>query len=154
MLRHVVQQQQRKVILTNNSTGMAKKNFILIILLCFVFPFIALSQSEDCIIQLQEAERLYDLGQVENIPQMLEDCIADGFNKEERLQAYKLIILTFLTDDNMRKADSAMFDFLQRYPEYELTVADPAEFNYLFGSYKTLPLYSLGVTLGTSFSSV
>jgi hypothetical protein len=138
----------------NNSIGMAKKNLILTIILSAVISFTANGQSEDCVIQLQEAERLYSQGQVENIPQMLEDCIAEGFNKEERLQAYKLIILTFLTDDNMRKADSAMIDFLKRYPEYEITVADPAEFVYLFGSYKTLPLYSLGVTLGTSFSSV
>jgi len=133
---------------------MVKKILILSIILCTVVFNQANSQTDECVIKLQEAERLYSLGQIENIPEMLGDCITEGFNKDERLQAYKLIILTYLMDDNMRRADSAMADFLKRYPEYELTAADPAEFDYLFGSYKTLPLYSLGISLGTSLSSV
>ncbi len=127
---------------------MAKKILILSIILCTIVTYRVNSQSEECVFQLQEAERLYSLGQVENIPQMLESCIAEGFNKEERLQAYKLIILTFLTDDNMQKADSAMVNFLKRYPEYEITPADPAEFVYLKNSYKTTPTFSLGVVGG------
>ncbi len=133
---------------------MVRKIFILSIVFCTVVSYPMYSQSDECVIQLQEAERLYSLGQTENIPSMLEDCITDGFNKDERLQAYKLIILTFLMDDDMRRADSAMADFLKRYPEYELTAADPAEFGYLFGSYNTIPAYSLGINLGTTFSSV
>lgn len=131
---------------------MAKKILILSIILCSVVTYRVNSQSEECVFMLQEAERLYSLGQVENIPQMLESCIADGFNKEERLQAYKLIILTFLTDDNMNKADSAMVDFLKRYPEYEITPADPAEFVYMKNSYKTIPSYSIGVIGGVNLS--
>jgi len=140
--------------MNNSIFGMVKKIFILSFIFCTVVSYRVYSQSDECVIQLQEAERLYSLGQTENIPEMLKSCITEGFNKDERLQAYKLIILTYLMDDNMRSADSAMVDFLKRYPEYELTAADPAEFNYLFGSYETLPLYSLGVNLGTCFSSV
>ena len=131
---------------------MVKKILILSSIFFTVTAFRGISQSEECIFQLQEAERLYSIGQVENIPQMLESCIAEGFNKEERLQAYKLIILTFLTDDNMHNADSAMLDFLKRYPEYEITPADPAEFVYLKNSYKTTPTFSLGVVGGTNLS--
>lgn len=131
---------------------MVKKIFIQSLILCTVIVFRVNSQSEECIFQLQEAERLYNLGQVENIPGMLESCIAEGFNKEERLQAYKLIILTFLTDDNMLKADSAMVDFLKRYPEYEITPADPAEFVYLKNSYKTTPTFSIGVVGGINLT--
>lgn len=131
---------------------MARNTVILSIILFTVVTLQANSQSEECVIQLQEAERLYTLGQVEGIPQMLEDCIAEGFNKEERLQAYKLIILTYLTDDNMRKADSAMVDFLKRYPEYEINVADPAEFVYLKNSYKTIPSFSIGVIGGVNLT--
>ena len=131
---------------------MIKKILILSIILSNVITYSVYSQSEECVIKLQEAEQLYALGQVENIPQMLEDCIVEGFNKEERLQAYKLIILTFLTDDNMRKADSAMVNFLKRYPEYEITVADPAEFVYLKKSYKTIPSFSVGVIGGLNLA--
>ena len=42
---------------------MAKKNIILTIILSAVISFTAQSQSEDCVIQLLEAERLYSLGQ-------------------------------------------------------------------------------------------
>jgi len=131
---------------------MVKKILILSIILCTLVAFKVNSQSEECVFRLQEAERLYSVGQVENIPQMLESCITEGFNKEERLQAYKLIILTFLSEDNMQKADSAMVDFLKRYPEYEITPADPAEFVYLKKSYKTIPSFSLGVIGGVNLS--
>lgn len=131
---------------------MAKKIFILSIILCTVVSYRVNSQSEECVFTLQEAERLYSLGQIENIPEMLDSCIVEGFNKDERLQAYKLIILTYLMDDNMRKADSAMVDFLKKYPEYEITPADPAEFVYVKNSYKTIPSFSLGVIGGINMT--
>lgn len=127
---------------------MTKKSVALLLFFSTALLFRVSGQSEECVFQLQEAERLFSLGQIENIPQMLDSCIREGFTKEERLQAYKLIINTFLMDDNMMAADLMMQIMLKRYPEYEITPADPAEFVFLKNSYKTIPAFSLGVAGG------
>lgn len=111
-------------------------------------------QSEECVFKLQEAEELYNDGLPENIPEILDSCIRSGFTKDERLQAYKLIILSYLFDDDQEEAEQQMYQFLKRYPEYEITPADPADFVFLFNSYNALPLNSVSVTIGTCFSFI
>jgi len=113
-----------------------------------------LGLAQDCIFKLQEAEKLYTQGLIEEIPELLDSCIQKGFSKDEKLQALKLIILAHLFDDNLEEADNKMYNFLRLYPEYEITPADPAEFVQLFESYNVLPRFSVGVHMGTSLSLI
>ena len=63
----------------------------------FVVPLLAgtfsMAQQEDCAFKLREAQQLYNEGRIETVPGMLQPCIQRGFTQEERLQAFKLIIL-------------------------------------------------------------
>lgn len=113
-----------------------------------------LGLAQDCIFKLQEAEKLYTQGLIEEIPQLLEPCIKRGLSKEDKLQAFKLVILSYLFDDNQQEAEREIFNYIKQYPEYEITPTDPTEFVYLFESYNPVPVYSIGGSLGSNLSLI
>jgi opacity protein-like surface antigen len=106
----------------------------------------------DCVFKLDEAQNSYEEGVFQSIPDLLLPCMERGFNKDEKLRAYKLLILTYLFDDQQDKAEELMLEFLGKYPEYQITAADPVEFQHLFEDYQTIPVYSFGITLGGNFT--
>jgi hypothetical protein len=115
------------------------------LLLYFTAPVFS---QDDCTSKLQEAQNLYDQGLIEEIPKMLTPCLEEGFTRAQKIEAYKLIILSYLFDDNQFEAEKSMVEFLRKYPEYELMTDDPIEFEYLFESYRTTSIFSFGPTIG------
>ena len=130
------------------------KKFCCIIIFVVGFLNISFSQQEDCIFKLQEAEKLYTQGLIEEIPQLLEPCIKRGLSKEDKLQAFKLVILSYLFDDNQQEAEREILNYIKQYPEYEITPTDATEFVYLFESYNPVPVYSFGGSLGLNTSLI
>ncbi len=128
----------------------AIRKFVAGILMVFLSGGISsqLHAQNQCVFSLQRAERLYQQGLIEEIPGLLIPCIKSGFNRDERMTAYKLLIQSLLYDDQTEEADKYMQEFLARFPEYQITPADQAEFAFLFNTYHTVPVYSLGVILG------
>ena len=120
-----------------------------LLIIGFLMP--VYSQSE-CVFSLQRAERLYQQGNLEEIPGLLNNCIEKGFTRDERLTAYKLLIQSYLYNDQLELADQTMLEFLGHYPEYELTPADQAEFEQLFHSYETKATWSVSISGGGVFS--
>lgn len=112
------------------------------------------AQDDDCAFTLSKAQKLYDAGNIEQIPTMLQTCLNTGFNREENLQAYKLLVLSYLFDSNEAEAEKILLSFLRKYPEYQITTTDPAEFVQLFSKYRTLPLSTIGVTVGANYSNM
>jgi hypothetical protein len=102
----------------------------------------------DCVTKIQEAQKFYDQGMIDEIPQMLAPCMADGFTRVQKIEAYKLIILSYLFDDEQFEAEKTMLEFLKKYPEYEIMPNDPIEFVYFFESYRTTSVFSFGVSAG------
>lgn len=125
---------------------------LLILIILFKGLTSALLAQNECVFSMQRAERLYQQGLVQDIPSLLLPCLKSGFTREERLGAYKLLILAYLYDDHPVEAEKSMLEFLKKFPEYEITPADPAEFSFLFGTYKTIPLFSTGLLLGGGLS--
>jgi hypothetical protein len=103
---------------------------------------------DDCSSKIKEAQKYYDQGMIDEIPQMLAPCMADGFTRGQKIEAYKLIILSYLFNDNQYEAEKTMIEFLKKYPEYEIMPNDPVEFVYLFESYRTTSVFSFGLTAG------
>ena len=122
------------------------KHIILILPALFVLESFA--QQEDCAFKLQEAQQLYAAGRIENVPDMLQACIERGFTQEDRLQAFKLIILCQIYDDELDKAHEGMLAFLGRYPEYTLSTTDPDEFRFIFEQYRTRPILDVWAFAG------
>lgn len=125
----------------------------IIITLIFTLCHAYVIGQEDCIKSFQRAKRLYDQGIIDEIPEILGPCIESGFTRAQKIEAYKLIILAYLFDDNQYEAEKNMLEFLKKYPEYEVMPNDPVEFVYLFESYKTKAIISLGFTLGPNFTN-
>jgi hypothetical protein len=126
------------------------KNIFLFISAFFVISGAA---QEDCLKSFQNARQLYDQGMIDEIPEILAPCIESGFTRAQKIEAYKLIILAYLFDDNQYEAEKSMLEFLKKYPEYEIMPSDPVEFVYLFESYKTKAIFSMGVTLGPNLAN-
>ncbi len=107
---------------------------------------------DECAFILEEAQDMFDAGLIETIPAKLSQCLETGFTKEEKLQAHKLIILSYLFDDNVEKAEEAMLSFLSDFPAYVPVATDPSEFITLMNTYDTRPVLMLGGSLGFNFS--
>ncbi len=125
-----------------------------IIFVIFLLLIIARVDAQvDCAINLKKAQKLYSQGVIEEIPNLLNSCLEKGFNTEDKIQAYKLLILTYLYDDKKDDAEATMLKFLKTSPEYKINPAiDPAEFIFLFNSYNTKPIFSIGFTAGINYS--
>ena len=110
---------------------------------------------KDCALTLKEAQKSYEDGLLEKIPNMLKPCIKSGFSKEDKLQALRLIILTNLFEDDALQADEHMEKLLKIEPEYIVNEAvDPIEFINLLNSFQTNPIYTFGITGGLNFSQI
>jgi hypothetical protein len=109
--------------------------------------------SQDCAVKLQEAQLLFDRGQVELVAGSLMPCLEAGnFSKEDELSAYKLLIHSLLLDEKIDMAEEAMLSFLKRNPEYEHTAADYSGFIYLKNRFQVRPVLMLSVKAGLNYS--
>lgn len=108
-----------------------------------------------CSQTLREAQLTYEKGRIDLVPEQLASCLQSGFNKEEKITAYKLLVNTYLYFNERDKAESAMTSFLTLNPEYEIDViADPSEFINLYNSFRTTPIYLLGGKAGSNITSI
>ena len=80
-------------------------------------------------------------------------CMAEGFTRAQRIEGYKLLILTYLFDDDQFEAEKTMMEFLKKFPEYEIMPNDPVEFVYLFETYRTTSVFSVGLSAGFNLTN-
>lgn len=121
------------------------------ILISALFSLQALSQEPPtCAEKLQSAKSLFDRGQVEQIPELINDCLKNGFNREESLEAYKLLIQVQLFNEKLGQADSAMLSFLRANPEYQVSPTDHSGFVSLFNNFYSKIIIQTSLHLGLS----
>lgn len=123
------------------------------IIYVLIFISLQISAQTSCLNTLREAKQLYEEGLIDEIPDLLSGCMEDGFTRAQRVEAYKLIILAYLFDDDQFAAEKTMDEFLRKFPEYEVMPNDPVEFVYLLESYKTSSVYTLNFTFGPTFGN-
>ena len=131
---------------------MKKYAFFLLCFLITTIQVIAHEQTENlCTQKLKEAQKSYDNGLIERVPEMLKSCLDNGFSRNEKLQAYRLQILAYLFLDDNAAAEESLLKLLKIDPEYKVnTAVDPIELITLYDSYRTLPLYSIGFMGGVN----
>jgi len=125
---------------------------IILFLSLVLLPF-NLQAQKSCLNTLREAKELYEGGLIDEIPELLSGCMESGFTRTQRIEAYKLIILAYLFDDDQFQAERMMDEFLKKFPEYEVMSNDPVEFVYLLESYKTSSFYSFNLFFGPNFTN-
>ncbi len=125
------------------------KVFLIFFLISITVP---VTGQLNCSATLERAEGLFDQGIIEEIPQILEACMKSGFNPQEKMRAQKLMVLTYLFDNDIDNAERVMLDFLRTNPEYTAKPTDPVEFTALLSGFRTIPVISAGFFIGGNLS--
>ncbi len=109
---------------------------------------------DDCTVKLIEAEKLYEDGKIEKVPDLIDNCIESGFNKENKISALRLLTLVYLYEDNVDKAGETLLQLLKVSPEYKIDRnLDPIEFIRLYSMYSTESVFSLGIVGGANITT-
>lgn len=127
-----------------------QKLFILIMAFLAIPFYISAQEAGSCAEKLKSAQSFFEKGQIDQIPALLTGCLKSGFKKEEELAAYKLLIQTYLLNDKLEAADSAMLAFLKSNPEYQLSKTDHSSFVYLFNTFDVKSVIKIGIHAGLS----
>jgi hypothetical protein len=126
--------------------------------LLFVILFVAIAsgsyaQITSCAQTLRLARSTYEQGRLHEIPSLLQRCLEKGFSQEEKIEAYKILALSYIYLEEPENADKAMLNILRTDPEFQINpTVDPAEFIALYNSFRTTPIYSIGLKLGPSYN--
>jgi hypothetical protein len=120
----------------------------------------ATSFAQTCAQTLRLARATYEQGRLHEIAKQLENCLKSpeegGFSKVEkqlRVDAYKILCLSYIYLEEPQKADEAMLNLKRTDPYYRPNPeVDPAEFVALYRSFREDPIYRFGGTLGANFS--
>lgn len=125
------------------------------ILFGFVFSICCLvsgyAQTSSCAQTLRLARSTYELGRLHEIPTLIDGCLKDGFTVQEKVEALKLLTQTYIYLEEPEKAEESMLQLLNTDHFYEVNEnVDPAEFVALFRTFRTDPVFSIGVKFGTN----
>jgi hypothetical protein len=128
-------------------------------ILTFIAPRLATAQQQPqqknnttCAQTLRLARSVYENGRLHELEGLLEGCVkADQWTTQERVDAYKLLTLAYIYMEEPEKADAMMLSILQTDPEFRPNNnIDPAEFVALWSTFRTDPVYRLGVKVGAN----
>lgn len=112
------------------------------------------AQRSDCGQVLSKAQDLYKEGRISEIADILEPCLDEGFTKQEKVEAYRLLTLSNLYFNEREKAEKSMTLLLKSGPEYKLRPTDPNEFVQLYNSFRTTPYLLIGGKFGVNVSDI
>ena len=120
-----------------------KRFFYISLFTVLLYP----AKAQDCPQKLDEAKRAYYNGQLQNVPKLLEGCL-ENLDRADLLDAYKILIYTYLIEGEAEKADEYMVALLKTEPLYQVQGSDLQEFKNLRNSYTSISKYTVGVTIG------
>jgi len=115
----------------------------------------AIGQNQ-CAESLIEAENLYREGKLYDIPTILSECLENGFTKEEKIRAYRLMTLSYLFLNYENEADRTYLNLLKLSPEFKVNEElDPMELINHHEKFTTKPIFYLNpLKIGVNFSGV
>lgn len=120
--------------------------------LIVLFPFFSNAQSS-CVQNLREARNFYDAGKLNDLPKLLLKCIDNGFSKEEKVEALRLVTLSYLFNEEQEKAEASYLRLLKIEPEYQVNLdSDPTELIILSERYDTNPKFFYGLKGGVPYN--
>lgn len=128
------------------------KRLLLLISIGCILSVRLMAQSS-CTQTLRTARATYDQGRLHELPALLEGCLRNGFTQQERVEAYKLLTLAYIYLEEPTKADESMLNLLRTDHYFEINPAtDPAEFIGLYKTFRTTPIYRIGIKIGANGS--
>ena len=98
---------------------------------------------------LRLARATYEQGRLHEIPTQLDTKVIAQMTKSEKVEAYKILCLSYIYLEEPKQADEAMLNILRSDPYFQINEAiDPAEFVALYRTFRTLPIFRIGAKLG------
>jgi len=117
------------------------RSLVLRVLPLIIYLFsgtVALQAQQPCgNTSLEEALKAYQNGNFERVEQLISTCLTTGYTIEQKIQAYKLLALTYLALDKRSEAEGAIDHIFRLNPDFSTTPFDPQKFAYLVNSRKT-----------------
>ena len=135
---------------------MMSGKFLFIIFIIFALTAeSALVFGQTCGETLNKARDSFNSGHLYEIPALLKPCLDNGFNKDQKIEAYWLLTRTYLFIDDPISAEDSYLKLLKQDPEYQIDPErDPVDMVYLSKKFKTTPIFVLYTKLGTNLSTV
>jgi hypothetical protein len=128
---------------------MMKKFFFLILFLTLAYQ--GWSQTS-CAQTLRLAQSIYDQGRLYELEELIAKSLKNPSlecSKVEQLGLLKLLTLSYIYLEEPKKADESMLTLLNTNPYFEPNIdVDPAEFVALYKTFRTQPIFRLGVSFG------
>ncbi len=120
-----------------------------LILSLLLFGLLLGTQAQNCEEKLKQAQQSFDEGRIRKVEPILSKCLENGFTKDQKIRAYKLLAKTYIYLDRQADADTIVLKILGEDPDQKSDPeADPKEYVVKFSTFKTIPVLSLGASGG------
>jgi len=98
---------------------------------------------------LLDAQSLFAAGKLNQVSAKLDSCFKNNPTKDERVQAYKLLSVTYTYLEDYVKAENSVLNLLRLENEYKVNQdIDPTEFIKLYQKFRTYPIFHIGLRAG------
>ncbi len=118
--------------------------------------FEAMAQADSCSVKLKNANLGFDQGDYDGAVKLLRSALSEcQLDKIEKIQANKLLIMSYLKIDNLEEADKVAATIMKIDPYYkpDKFKDDPA-YCALFEKYQPTPVLRIGLNAGVNFSMI
>lgn len=143
---------------------MIKKKLRIAIIISMLLGFEVSAQTPqtqvNCTQTLRSARGTYDQGRLHELPALVNGCLIKsedngGFTEAERIEAYRMLTLSYIYLEEPDKADEAMINLLHTNPFFQLNKeVDPIEFQNLYKKFRTNPVFRIGLKFGANISHI
>ncbi|MGM0582225.1 MAG: outer membrane beta-barrel protein [Bacteroidota bacterium] len=126
-------------------------------LLFLIFTLISteLMAQSSCERNLNEARADYSNGNLYAIPGKLADCLEEGFSKTEKIDALRLLTLTYININQQEKARDTFIKLLNIKTDFQVKQnVDPSELYSLYRKIDTDAKYYIGLTFGVNLNDI
>src|SRR5688572_13888746 len=108
------------------------------------------SFGQSCTQTLRLAQSTYEQGRLHEVPTILKKCLDEGgFTDTEKVNAYKILINSYIYLEEPELADETMLKLLEADHFFKVNEAvDPAEFIALYKTFRVDPLFRIGFKVG------
>lgn len=134
------------------------KNIYLVAIISFCLLSVqrVTAQTDSCITSLKNANSRFENNDYDNVIKLLlwstSNC---NLNKNDKIQAYKLLALSYLRIDNLEEADRSARAIIKINPNYSPDkFKDDPKFSELFEKFKTEPTLIAGIEGGFNFTTI
>ena len=128
------------------------KRTLLLLIFAFSNLFLA-AQEQDCNQNLTNAEDSYRAGRLHEVAGKLTSCLKSGFTNPQKIEAYRLLTLTYVYLDEPELAEESFLQILKTDPLYVVPVTDPVEIHYISNKFTAVPILTWHLLrLGAAFS--